>query len=440
MTGPQPPASPLDPAGFAAAMDRFGPFEPAVRFAVGVSGGPDSLALCLLADGWARARGGAVLALTVDHGLRPDSGHEAARVAGWLAARGIAQETLRWDGVKPAAGLQAAARAARHRLLAERCRELGILHLALAHQAEDQAETLLLRLSRGSGPDGLAGMAVLRETEHVRLLRPLLGVPRARLEATCRAFGQDWIADPSNASPRFARARLRAVAPILAAEGLDAAALGRTARRAGAARAALERATAGLAARHARLHPEGWAELDPAALAEGELSARLLAGLLAAVGGGAREPRREAVERLLADLGGALPASARTVAGCRLSSKGGRLLIVREEARVAEEMPLAPGGTAAWDGRFLVGLGGDAPTPAAVGALGAAGLAALAEEGVRTGEVPAAVCRTLPAFRREGQVVAVPHLSYVRRDWPALACLARWRPAEPVSGAWFNAV
>ncbi|MCP5371685.1 MAG: tRNA lysidine(34) synthetase TilS [Hyphomicrobiales bacterium] len=215
MTGPAPlaaadtRAAPLDGDAFAALMAGLGPFEPAPHLAVALSGGADSLALTLLADAWARERRGRVTALTVDHGLRPDSGAEARTVAAWMAARGIAHQVLPWTGPKPAAGVQAAARTARLALLAGRCRELGILHLLLAHHLDDQAETVLMRLGRGSGPDGLAAMAPVLAAAETRLLRPLLTVPGARLRALLAAAGQGWIEDPSNADTRFERVRLR---------------------------------------------------------------------------------------------------------------------------------------------------------------------------------------------------------------------------------------
>ena len=143
-------------------MAPLGPFEPSPRIAVAVSGGPDSLALCLLADRWARARRGTAFGLTVDHRLRPESGAEAAQVRRWLTARGIAHRTLRWPGARPVTGLQEQARAARLALLTGWCRRAGVLHLLLGHQREDQAETALQRLVRGSGIDGLAAMAPVR--------------------------------------------------------------------------------------------------------------------------------------------------------------------------------------------------------------------------------------------------------------------------------------
>lgn len=272
-------SDPVSRAEFARAMAALGGFEPAPAVAVGLSGGGDSMALALLLRHWVAERGGSLLALTVDHGLRAESADEAAAVGKAMERLGVPHRILRWEGEKPSAGLQAAARAARHRLLAEACGEAGILHLALAHHRDDQAETVLLRLARGSGIDGLAGMAAVRADGAVRVIRPLLGFSHERLLATCRAEGVDWIEDPSNRNPRFARARLRAAVDLLGGEGLDSTRLGEVARRAGRARAALEQATAGLLAETATIHPEGWITLALAPLlaAPAEIALRALA-------------------------------------------------------------------------------------------------------------------------------------------------------------------
>src|SRR5437763_667593 len=193
----------------AALLDSIGGFEAPPLIAVAVSGGPDSMALSLLAARWARQRGGEAWGLTVDHGLRPESGAEARTVAGWLAARAIPHVTLAWTGAKPTSGIQEAAREARYRLLAEWCRTHRVLHLLTAHHREDQAETYAIRRRAGSGPDGLAAMSVVRELSGCRLVRPLLAVPRARLAALLAAEGQPFLRDPSNTNPAFERARLR---------------------------------------------------------------------------------------------------------------------------------------------------------------------------------------------------------------------------------------
>src|SRR5205085_3421398 len=202
-------AAPLTLGELGAALAAIGGFDARPFIAVAVSGGPDSLALTILADRWARERGGRLAALTVDHQLRPESAEEARIVGGWLAARGIAHHVLVWTDPKPATGIQEAARAARYRLLAGWCHEQGCLHLLTAHHREDQAETYLIRCRAGSGLDGLAGMSAVREMAGLRLVRPLLALPKARLTALLETERQPFLSDPSNRNPIFERARLR---------------------------------------------------------------------------------------------------------------------------------------------------------------------------------------------------------------------------------------
>ncbi|WP_119423020.1 tRNA lysidine(34) synthetase TilS, partial [Desertibaculum subflavum] len=212
-------------------MAALGAFPGHPDLAVAVSGGADSLALVLLAQGWTAAQGGRLLALTVDHGLRPEAAREALQVKRWLAARGVAHRTLRWRGPKPKANLAAAAREARYALLFAACRRARFRALAVAHHREDQAETFLLRLGRGSGVDGLAAMAPVSERDGIALLRPLLDMPRDRLRAALAAAGQDWIEDPGNADPARARTAVRALLPALAAAGLPPVRIAATAAR-----------------------------------------------------------------------------------------------------------------------------------------------------------------------------------------------------------------
>ncbi len=406
-------------------MAPLGPFEAAPRLAVAVSGGPDSLALTLLAHAWAEARGGKAIGLTVDHGLRPESAAEAKAVARWLEARGIRHHILYWRGEKPQVNLQAAARAARYRLFEAWCRGAGILHLLLAHQLEDQAETFLLRLGRGSGVDGLAAMAACVETAWARLLRPLLTVPRDRLRATLEAVGQDWVEDPSNRDPRHARVRLRKLLPSLAREGLEVPRLAVTAGRLGRARQALEAWTARVLAEAATLDPAGYALVarGPLAAAPAEVGLRALARLLRCVGGGAYGPRLERLERLYREtVDEGLP-KARTLGGCRVLRLGRRqaerILVCREAAAIAAQMPAPPGATAEWDGRFALAFAPRFPRargPVRVGALGDAGWAEVVQRApdLRASPIPVPVRPSLPALHDLEGVLAVPHLSYGR--------------------------
>jgi tRNA(Ile)-lysidine synthase len=398
-------------------MAGLGPFEPAPRLAVAVSGGADSSALALLARDWAAARGGSVLGLVVDHGLRAESATEAALAATRLASRGIAARVLALAAPLAAGtALAERARAARYEALGRACAAAGIPHLLLGHHAADQAETVLMRRLSASGPDGLAGMAALVERPGLRLLRPLLGVPPAALRALLRADGLDWSEDPSNASPTALRSRLRALHGDAGGDGPGTRVLVEGAAAHGAARAAREAETAAFLGRHARLYPEGYAVLAP-----GVVPAAALAAL---IGGAAFAPSSAAVAALAAS-----PRPA-TLGGVRLLAAGKMgpgWLLVREAAAMAAPVAARPG--AIWDGRFRLAAGrGDSVR---MGPLGD-DAAALRDRS----HLPAVVARTLPTLRGPQGLVAVPHLCY-----PSLSACAAWRvlfaPARGAAGAPF---
>ena len=421
---------PVGAAEFAAAMAAFAPYESAPRLAVACSGGADSMALLLLTRDWVRAHRGKLVALTVDHGLRKASGAEAKRVGAWARRHGIVHKILKWRGSHPRGDIQAAARAARYRLLEEFCAAKGILHLLLAHQRDDQAETLLLRLARGSGLDGLAAMSPLVERPDCRILRPLLGVAPERLRATLRARKQDWIDDPSNENPAFARARLRKSQDILAREGLTTERLASTTHRLARARYALEGAVADLLAKAATPHPHGFVSVDTGALlaAPEELGLRALAAIVAAVGGEEFPPRLEKLERLYRELHAGTP-KGRTLGGCRFMPRRTGLLVCREAAAVAPPVRLQA--RTVWDGRFRLALAAKSRKRATLGALG--------EERVDSAvEPPAAIRATLPTIRDRRGVLAVPGLNYVRNG-TAKDCVAfkaiLLRSTRPATGA-----
>ncbi|MFN4281021.1 MAG: tRNA lysidine(34) synthetase TilS [Alphaproteobacteria bacterium] len=403
-------------------MAAFGPYPKSPHLAVAVSGGADSLALAMLADAWARRRGGSVTALTVDHGLRREAAAEARQVGRWLRAAGIAHKILRWSPPQaPKANIQMRAREARYGLMADWCRAHGIGDLLVAHHQEDQAETFLLRLARGSGLDGLAAMAAQSWRGELRLLRPLLDVPKAALIATLKRRKQPWIEDPSNANSAYARVRLRALMPALAAEGLTAERLAETAARLGQARAALALACDELLARAAETHDAGYARIDAAAFAAAprEVALRALARLLVAFGGQDYTPRYDRLRRLADEMfaGGA---AARTLAGCRLLPEIGgggadvRVLIVRETRDLAPPVAAGPG-PVAWDGRFILTMtGARARRGLTLGALGEAGWREARAQGAELGLLPRALAPTLPTLRDKAGLLAVPHLAWSR--------------------------
>ena len=428
-------AGALNQGEFAVGLAAIGGFEPRPLIAVAVSGGPDSMALVILADRWSRERGGRAIALTVDHRLRPESADEAAMVGDWLVARGIPHSVLVWDGPKPATGIQEAARAARYRLLAARCAAEGCLHLLTAHQREDQAETYLIRLRADSAGDGLAGIAALRELTDLRLVRPLLGVPRARLAALLDAERQPYLCDPSNRNPAFERARVR---EKLDSHGIDEAI--KAAEAHAARRIERERALAELLARAVTLHPAGFALVEPEAIvAAGELGERALGRVAIAIGGATYPPRRERLTRLRAALA-ETPARARTLGGCRFVPWRGRLLVLREIARAAPPLRLDPGANVLWDRRFRASLPPKAVAPLTLSYLGSEGVVALDRHAIADDNpLPRLVYPALPALRDGEGLAAVPHLGYRRPLSRALPKLA-FSPLAPLCGAGFTVV
>jgi tRNA(Ile)-lysidine synthase len=308
-----------------------------------VSGGSDSTALLVIAARWAKKRKRApkLLAVTVDHGLRPEARREAAMVKRLARRLGVPHRTLRWRGVKPKTGLQEAARIARYSLLAQAAVRAGYEHILTAHTLDDQAETVLLRLARGSGLTGLAGMAhasalpVGAETA-IFLVRPLLRIPKSRLVATLKAAGIGHSEDASNRDPRFTRARLRMLMPALAREGLDARGLMRLAMRMRRAEATIEFA---VGAARAALAPGPWRERGPIVFdvahfrdLPAEVALRLLGRAVAQTGDeGPVELGK--LEQLYEVLRQSRPPLRRTLAGALITLAAERLTIERAPAR-----------------------------------------------------------------------------------------------------------
>jgi tRNA(Ile)-lysidine synthase len=434
-------AEPLSPGEFASSLAALAQFEGSPFLAVAVSGGPDSLALAILADRWARQRSGEICALTVDHRLRPESGDEIRRLAAWLAARAIRHEVLVWADEKPRTGIQAAARLARYRLLGDWCLANGCLHLLTGHHRDDQIETYLIRRGAHSGPDGLAGMSAIREFPECRLLRPLLGVARHRLVALLEAERQPFISDPSNLDPAFERSRLRH-GDNAPAGGIGVPPLLGEIRALGHARVAREHQRNILLARHAALHPVGFAVLDPAVLAENscELTDRLLAAVTTAVGGAAYPPRRARIARLRAVLG-ATDRRGHTLGRCRFTIWRERILVTRELARAAPPLRLHPGERINWDRRFEIMTPEAAGSRFTIGYLGAPGTPRL-DRGtpqLRRIRLPRLLLAIFPGVWDTEGIAAVPHLKYEREGVAGLPQVV-FRPINPLTQAGFAVV
>ena len=375
----------------------------------------------LLAAAWCKQhRAAPPIALTVDHGLRAASSREAARVATWARKHKIPHETLVWTGRKPAKNIQALARAARYRLIAERMRVADVDVLLTGHTLGDQAETFLLRLARGSGLDGLSGMAPvaaypLPEFTRLSLARPLLGFSHARLIATLRARKQKWIEDPSNDDDRFARVQIRNLMPALGEAGVTHERIAAAAAHLRRAQRAIEADVAALIEGGAELSPWGYAlaKPDSFAAAPREVALRALARLIEALGGGEYPPRFEQTELVLAWLVSPKAGpKGRTLGGCRLARRDDEtVLIAREEAALAKENPvvhLEPGESGLWDRRYLVALARVAGEGADVRTLGAPGLKLVGQGALLPPMEPRRIAACAPALWRDGHLAAMP--------------------------------
>ncbi|WP_298880766.1 tRNA lysidine(34) synthetase TilS [uncultured Bradyrhizobium sp.] len=345
----------ISPISARAAKQLFAELKGAPALVLAVSGGPDSVALMWLAARWRRslARGPELTVVTVDHGLRKEAAREAREVKRLATELGLTHRTLRWRGAKPKTGLPAAAREARYRLLAQAARTAGASHVLTAHTRDDQAETLLMRLFRGSGIAGLSAMARLTSRDGLVLARPLLDVPKSQLIATLKRARIGFVEDPTNRDPAFTRPRLRALLPQLAAEGGDIRTLVRLSARLARANAAVEVLTDG-AERFLRLRDRGHLrragvrsfEATAFAMLPEEVRLRILLRAIDALGHeGPAELGK--VETLLAALDQAMatgaPANGRailkqtllkqTLAGALISLVGGRIHIAPAPAR-----------------------------------------------------------------------------------------------------------
>lgn len=398
------------------------------------------MCLARLADRWARRRGGQVTALTVDHGLRPDSAAEAAQVARWMRSSGIVHHILTWSGTKPSAAIQSTARDARYRLLEGWCRNAGRWHLLVGHHQGDQAETVMLRMERGSGRDGLAAMPVLAERSAVRVLRPLIGFSSRRLRQTLIEAGQDWIEDPSNRDRNFARARVR---DTLAADSRSFAMRDRLAglsAQAAGLRARDERTIAALLARVCTLHPAGFVSIDRDELASAQLSAqrRALARIVLCVSGRPYAPSRAAMARLSAAI--LMPGfTGRTLGGCHFAPIAGAILVCREARNLQPPIALGSNFEGTWDGRIKVEAVGpcdrDVVTLGALGREGWREIVAARPE-LRGCGIPAPARWSLPALRDAIGIFAVPHLGYNRtgtNSWDFGIRRLTWEPKNALS-------
>ncbi|MDR3424967.1 MAG: tRNA lysidine(34) synthetase TilS [Alphaproteobacteria bacterium] len=439
---------------FARLLAPFAPLSD--KIALAVSGGADSMALAICVKRWAQRES---IALIVEHGLRPESAAEAVEVKARLEGIGLKAEILPWRHEDLLARVEEKARRARYALLCEACCRLGAGDLLLAHHSGDQAETILMRLSKGSGIDGLAGMAAQTSRDGVRMLRPFLSLPKERLVATCATAGIDYVSDPTNHSPKYARGRLRGILPLLAAEGMTVANLAALGAKAREAKEALDYYARAFLQTAAKAEIGGSVRLDLPALhtVPRATALRALSACLRYVHDGDYPPEPSALQALLdwmtdrgaRDAGIPFPApwgergdvesyrhisnspphpnplpprggrgdcagvfrknSARTFYGCILSLGENHATILREPAAVSEVVPSPSGATVLWDKRWLV-TARESATNLTIRALGFpphTAIASLAPDLRR--QIPQGRIRaSLPALWKGNKLYAIP--------------------------------
>jgi tRNA(Ile)-lysidine synthase len=301
------------------------------KILVAVSGGPDSMALLHLLHRWRKARGGSeLIAATIDHGLRAEARAEAELAAKFCRTLGVPHRILDWSGDKPAAGIQEAAREARYTLLAAFAKDEQARAIVTAHTRDDQAETFLMRLARGSGLTGLVSIRARSQRDGLPLLRPLLGVPKSRLIATLRQAGIGYAEDSSNKDPRFTRVRLRGLMDTLKKEGIDSTRIALLSQRLARADAALE-AAVDEAERELLVTGEGRVTAEAAALfgLPDEISLRLIGRAVGRLGneGPAELAKLETLHAALKEAREQGESLKRTLAGASLGLDRGNLVI-----------------------------------------------------------------------------------------------------------------
>ncbi len=319
----------------------FSNFTAFKKILIAVSGGPDSMALLYLLHRWRELNGGPELvAATVDHGLRPEAKGEAALVAAFSSKLGVPHHSLDWRGEKPSAGIQEAAREARYALLIDLAKQEKAEAIVTAHTRDDQGETFLMRLARGSGLSGLAGIRARSKRDGIILLRPLLDVPKTRLIATLQAAGIGYAEDKSNKDPRFTRVRLRELSQSLAQEGIDSTRLAGVSQRLARADAAIEAAVDD--AQRIVIDRGDRTEIETAVLFRfpDEISLRLLGRFISRLGdeGPVELAKLESLHSALKEAHEAATSLKRTLAGAALGLDQGRLLIERAPTR-SSRMP-----------------------------------------------------------------------------------------------------
>ncbi|MEM6757961.1 MAG: tRNA lysidine(34) synthetase TilS [Pseudomonadota bacterium] len=382
-----------------AISDVIGP-NPPDRIGVAVSGGGDSIALLSAMAEYARQQDIELQVITIDHGLRADTRQEVNVVTDLCLKLGLQHHLEYWTGWDGSGNLQAEARGARYALMADWAYANHIGHIALAHTADDQAETVLMRLARSAGVDGLSAMAQTSMRDGITWLRPFLRINRATLRLYLQASGRKWVEDPSNNDRRFDRVRMRDALTVLAALGITVDALCDVAQNQREARQALDWQSFLIARELVEIEAGAVViVLNRFRAQPVEVKRRLLVHAIKWLTGNAYAPRRDAVMRTLAAIGAGQSA---TLAGCQITHANDQFWVHREHKAIAAVESHV---NDAWDDRWYV----DGPEDDDDITVRALGFDVLSEiDGWRDRNIPRAVLAVTPAVWYDNQVLAAP--------------------------------
>jgi tRNA(Ile)-lysidine synthase len=421
---------------FSRTLQAIGGFESPPTLAVAVSGGADSLALAFLAEQWVHERQGKIIVFHVDHGLRPSSTEESQTLKVWLDRQNIPCYVLNWKHSEVTTSIQHQARDARYNLLFQKCEELKVLHLLVAHHQEDQLETFLLRLSRGSGLKGLASMPPVIEKNNLRLLRPLLHHSKQDLISFLQKLSHPYFEDPSNQNEFFGRVQMRQALSFMKLKGINSSGMLTSIHKIKQAHDTLEGQVLRILAQDSHISPFGYASISHKAFENlsFDLTCRILEKLINCIGGNIYGPRHESLESLCEKFLETYLYQGRTCGGCYLKSSKHRLFIMREPAAVEDAHAICTQENFKWDSRFFVDKVQEKALyfKLRVQMLGRVGREQLKQMPFLLPNIPIIVQQTLPALWEGENVVSAPGLGIVVEKKFHDLVRIRFSPRHPV--------
>ncbi len=428
-------------------MASIGYFEPNPTIAIAVSGGADSMALLFLADNWAKAHNGEVIALTVNHNIRNEAESEAQQVYQWCKDLRIKQYILPWEHInKPITAIQKNAREARYQILTDHCKKHNILHLLTAHHNDDQIETMFFRLARGSGLSGLSAMPLQTIISGVRILRPLLTTSKTRLIATLQSYKQDWIEDPSNQNIDYGRVMIRKkLSETDNNENLKIRA-SYAINRLSCFRNILENKIASEMTNVINIYQAGYAIIDLSKFYDIKktIGEQILSALIQTLNGEYYPPRNEKISNLYKDLNIKKSKLKRSIGGLLFEvTPEQKLLVYREEKAIENPVHIKNGELISWDNRFLATWFSDGICPdfLIIRSLGSDGFSQISKNSLRLlkNSIPKRIIRTIPSLWLLEELISAPHIGYMKKNnsAPFINCDIKFYPTKPLAGSSF---